>query len=57
MPAMNETKLYPNWKDMIVYGSEGPEPQILTADEKVRIILAGLEPGQRILDHAEAQKE
>jgi hypothetical protein len=54
---MNETKLYPNWKDMIVYGSEGPEPQILTADEKVRIILAGLEPGQRILDHAEAQKE
>ncbi|MEA3335477.1 MAG: cupin domain-containing protein [Chloroflexota bacterium] len=52
---MNQTKLFPDWKDTIVYGSDGPEPQILVADEKAKIILAGLEPGQTIPDHAEAQ--
>ena len=48
---MKQTKLYPDWKDTIVYGSDGPEPQILAVDEKAKVILAGLEAGQRIPDH------
>jgi len=52
---MKQTKLYPDWKDTIVYGSDGPEPQILAVDEKAKVIVAGLEPGQTIPDHAEAQ--
>lgn len=52
---MNKTTLYPDWKEKIVYGTDGPEPQILMADEKVKVILGGLKPGQKIPDHAEAQ--
>ncbi|MCP4418734.1 MAG: cupin domain-containing protein [Chloroflexi bacterium] len=52
---MNKATLYPDWKEKIVYGTDGPEPQILMADEKVKVILGGLKPGQKIPDHAEAQ--
>ncbi len=52
---MNETKLYPNWKDIIAYGDDGPETQILMANDKVKMILAGLEAGQKIPNHPEAQ--
>jgi quercetin dioxygenase-like cupin family protein len=46
---------YPNWKEKIVYGENGPEPQILMVDEKVKIVLAGLKPGQKIPNHPESQ--
>ena len=52
---MSQTMLYPDWKDKLVYGDEGPEPQILMADDKVKIIVAGLKAGQRIPEHPEAQ--
>ncbi|KAA3656347.1 MAG: cupin domain-containing protein [Chloroflexi bacterium] len=52
---MNKATLYANWKENIVYGSDGPQPQILLEDEKVKVILGGLEPGQKIPNHAEAQ--
>lgn len=52
---MNKATLYTNWKENIVYGSDGPQPQILLEDEKVKVILGGLEPGQKIPNHAEAQ--
>lgn len=50
-----ETTLYPDWKEKIVYSNDGPQPQILMENEKVKFILAGLEPGQQIPEHAEAQ--
>ena len=50
---MTSTKLFPNWRETITYTSEGPQPQILMVDDKVKVILAGLEPGQRIPEHAE----
>jgi quercetin dioxygenase-like cupin family protein len=52
---MNQPALYPNWKEKIVYSDEGPQPQILMADEKVKVILAALEPGQKIPAHPEGQ--
>ena len=44
-----------NWQDKIVYGENGPEPQILLVDENVKIILGGLKPDQKIPNHAEAK--
>ncbi len=52
---MNETTLYPNWKDQVVYGVDGPQPHILMANEKVKALMAGLAPGAKIPEHAEAQ--
>ena len=52
---LQQTTLYPDWKDKISYASDGPKPQILMADEKVKVLLAGLEPRQVIPEHAEAQ--
>ena len=46
--------LLPDWNDKIVYGAVGPQPSILAEDEKLKLILAGLEPGQRIPSHPEA---
>ena len=52
---MTETTLYPNWKDQIVYGTEEPQPHVLLANEKVKALMAGLAPGAKIPEHAEAQ--
>ena len=52
---MMKTTLYPDWKEKIVYSNDGPQPQILMENEKVKFILAGLESGQQIPEHAEAQ--
>jgi quercetin dioxygenase-like cupin family protein len=52
---LQQAALYPDWEDKINYASDGPKPQILMADEKVKVILAGLVPGQQIPEHAEAQ--
>ena len=49
-----QTQLFPDWRDKVVYSDEGPQPQILMVDDKVKIIVAGLEPGQKIPEHAEA---
>jgi quercetin dioxygenase-like cupin family protein len=52
---MNETKLYADWKEYVTYGSDGPQPQVLMANEKVKALMAGLEAGASIPEHAEAQ--
>ena len=52
---MTETTLYPNWKDQVVHGNDGPQPHVLVANEKVKALMAGLAPGAKIPDHAEAQ--
>jgi quercetin dioxygenase-like cupin family protein len=50
---MTKTTLFPNWREKIVYSAEGPQPQILMANDKVKVIVAGLEPAQKIPEHAE----
>jgi quercetin dioxygenase-like cupin family protein len=52
---MNTATLYPDWKEIIVYGSDGPQPTVLMANEKAKSLVAGLEPGAKIPDHAESQ--
>lgn len=46
--------LFPDWKDKVVFALEGPQPQILVQNEKLKVIIAGLEAGQKIPPHPEA---
>ncbi len=43
--------LYPNWQEKVVFSPEGPQPQILVENEKLKVIIAGLEVGQKIPQH------
>ena len=46
-------KLFPDWKELVVYGSDGPRPQALTEGDQFKVLVAGLEPGQIIPQHPE----
>lgn len=48
------TLFYPSLADVAVFDSSGPRPQFLVDSEKLKVIVAGLEAGQRIPAHAEA---
>ncbi len=49
-----EIMLSLDYQAKVVYGANGPQPQVLAEDEKLKVILAGLEPGQKIPSHPEA---
>lgn len=51
---MKQAALYPDWKEKVAYSPEGPQPQVLMDGDKAKVIVAGLEPGQKIPEHAEA---
>jgi quercetin dioxygenase-like cupin family protein len=57
-PRVNRRKeapmLYPNWHDQVVYAPDGPRPQVLADVGHLKVIVAGLQPGQRIPEHPEA---
>jgi quercetin dioxygenase-like cupin family protein len=42
------------WQDYVIYGDERPNPQNMIQNDRVRVIVAGLKPGQRIPVHPEA---
>lgn len=44
----------PDWKAAVVFSANGPQPQILLENAAAKIILIGLEAGQRIPAHPEA---
>ena len=50
---MTQTTLFPVWREKVVYSADGPQPQVLMANDKVKVIVAGLEPGQKIPEHTE----
>ena len=49
-----ETTMTAMWQDFVVYGDERPSPQTMMENDQVRVIIAGLKPGQRIPVHPEA---
>lgn len=51
---MSQALLYPNWREKVVFSTEGHQPTILTETDTVRALVAGLEPGQKIPPHPEA---
>lgn len=50
---MSATTIVGDWQDQIAYQEEGPKPSFLFEDEHVRVLVAGLQPGQRIPEHPE----
>ena len=44
---------FPNWQDIVVYSPEGPQPQFLLGAEQFKVLMVGLEAGQRIPAHPE----
>jgi quercetin dioxygenase-like cupin family protein len=46
-------RLYPDWRKEITYSDKGPQPRFLVDDDKLRALIGGLEPGQKIPEHAE----
>ena len=49
---MNQTPFFPNWRDEVIFSAGGPQPQVLHEDDKVKVVVVGLEPGGRIPAHA-----
>jgi quercetin dioxygenase-like cupin family protein len=49
-----ETMIYPRWSEMVTFSAEGPQPQVLLADERLKVVVAGLLPGQLIPPHPES---
>lgn len=45
--------LYPDWRKKVVYSQNGPEPQVLLDNNGFKVVLGGLEPGQKIPLHPE----
>ena len=48
---MTHTKYYPNWRESVVFTSEGPRHQELIVTDTFRAVLVGLEAGQKIPPH------
>jgi quercetin dioxygenase-like cupin family protein len=49
-----EKVLTATWQNHLRFGEEGPNPQTVVENERVRVIVAGLKPGQHIPIHPEA---
>ena len=48
---MTQTRLYPNWKENVLFATEGPSHQELIVADGFRAVLVGLEAGQKIAPH------
>lgn len=46
-------KYYPKPLEKVVFSPDGPQPQVLFAEGQVKVIVAGLEAGQKIPVHPE----
>ena len=44
--------LIADWKEKVVFSADGPKPQPLVVTDRLKAVLVGLEPGQKIPAHA-----
>lgn len=42
---------WPNYEDAVAFSPEGPGVQLLHIDDKMKVLLVGLEPGQSLPPH------
>ena len=49
-----ETMVYHDWRELVTFSAEGPQPHVLLADERLKVVVAGLLPGQLIPSHPES---
>lgn len=45
--------ILPDWQSKVVYSPSGVQPQVLQDDAQFKVVLGGLQPGQRIPVHPE----
>jgi quercetin dioxygenase-like cupin family protein len=45
--------LYPHWRSEITFAPDGPAPHVLTENDHFKVVLVGLEAGQKIPPHPE----
>ncbi len=43
--------VYPDWKVSVVFASNGPQAQILLENTQVKVVIVGLEAGQKLPPH------
>jgi len=43
--------LVSNWREKIIFSDNGPQPYVLVENEKIKAVLVGLEPGQKLPPH------
>ncbi len=48
-----QATIVPSWKEHVIFSAGMPQPQVLGEDEKLKVIVAGLEPGDKIPVHPE----
>jgi len=46
--------VYFDWKEWVVYAPDGPKPQAMVETEKAKVVVAGLEAGQKVPEHPES---
>jgi quercetin dioxygenase-like cupin family protein len=46
--------LFFDWKEKVVFAGNGPVPQVLVENENLKVVVAGLEAGQKIPEHPES---
>ena len=44
-----------DWAGKVVFSQAGPQPQVLFDDGQLKVVLAGLQPGQSIPQHPEGR--
>ena len=47
--------LYPDWHAQVVFSPDGPKPQVLMENDKFKVVIGGLEAGQKIPPHPEGE--
>ncbi|MCL7454599.1 MAG: cupin domain-containing protein, partial [Anaerolineae bacterium] len=52
---MSEKLLYPDWRDKVVYGENGPKHEVLSETDRLKVLVGGLRAGQRIPVHPEGE--
>ncbi len=55
MEAIREVVHCRDWREKVIFSAEGPRPQLVHQDEKVKVVVAGLEAGQKIPPHPEVE--
>ena len=48
---MNRSLFVPDWRDQVVFSSQGPQPQVLHDDGRIKVVVVALEPGGQIPVH------
>jgi quercetin dioxygenase-like cupin family protein len=53
-PSSPKAFVFADTQALAQYGEVGPQPQFLFDSQRLKVVLAGLAPGQRIPEHAES---